>query len=322
MASLPLRVGGEIVGTFNLYAGERGFFDEQEMRLLDELGSDIGFAVYVAQREAERRQSCHGGSLAPADDGDGKDDIVAATRDAASFSSAQERGGVVSLEGPVAPIEGQEMAGNMMLFMDPPAHTRYRKLVNRGFTPRMIAALEPHVRELTVRIVEDAIATGDCDFVVDAAAELPLAVIAALVAFFMTINSAEQTMVPNLKGKELANALIELQDRGLYPRVQLRYSSNPADKGTILGQEPSPGTMMKSGREVTLQVSRGAVIDRVENYIGWKLTDLELHLQTLSTTYGPLLKLQTPVTSVFDNSPAGTIIQQSPAPGTPSAPAP
>ena len=144
-----------------------------------------------------------------------------------------------------------------------------------------------------------------------------LMVIAALVAFFMTINSAEQTMVPNLKGKELANALIELQDRGLYPRVQLRYSSNPADKGTILGQEPSPGTMMKSGREVTLQVSRGAVIDRVENYIGWKLTDLELHLQTLSTTYGPLLKLQTPVTSVFDNSPAGTIIQQSPAPGTP-----
>jgi beta-lactam-binding protein with PASTA domain len=74
--------------------------------------------------------------------------------------------------------------------------------------------------------------------------------------------------------------------------------------------------MMKAGREVTLQVSRGAVIDRVENYIGWKLSDLELHLQTLSTTYGPLLQLQKPVTSVFDNSPAGTIIQQKPAPGT------
>jgi cholest-4-en-3-one 26-monooxygenase len=72
------------------------------------------------------------------------------------------------------------MAGNMMLFMDPPAHTRYRKLVNRGFTPRMIAALEPHVRELTVRIVEDAVAKGDCDFVVDVAAELPLEVIAEL----------------------------------------------------------------------------------------------------------------------------------------------
>ncbi|HEX6418440.1 MAG TPA: cytochrome P450 [Acidimicrobiales bacterium] len=108
------------------------------------------------------------------------DDIVAANRDAATFSSAHERGGVVTLEGPVAPIEGQEMAGNMMLFMDPPDHTRYRKLVNRGFTPRMIAALEPHVRDLTARIVEDAVAKRDCDFVVDVAAELPLEVIAEL----------------------------------------------------------------------------------------------------------------------------------------------
>ena len=119
-------------------------------------------------------------------DGDGfwvitrYDDIVTANRDAGTFSSAQERGGVVTLEGPVAPIPGQEMAGNMMLFMDPPDHTRYRKLVNRGFTPRMINALEVHVRELTVDIVEQAIAKGDCDFVVDVAAELPLEVIAEL----------------------------------------------------------------------------------------------------------------------------------------------
>jgi cholest-4-en-3-one 26-monooxygenase len=108
------------------------------------------------------------------------DDIVAANRDAASFSSSQELGGVVTLEGPTAPFPGTEMAGNMMLFMDPPDHTRYRKLVNRGFTPRMIAALEPHVRELTVAIVEAAKAKGECDFVVDVAAELPLEVIAEL----------------------------------------------------------------------------------------------------------------------------------------------
>jgi cholest-4-en-3-one 26-monooxygenase len=108
------------------------------------------------------------------------DDIVTANRDAGSFSSSQELGGVVMLEGPTAPIPGTEMAGEMMLFMDPPRHTRYRKLVNRGFTPRMIAALEVHVRELTVDIVEAAIAKSECDFVVDIAAELPLEVIAEL----------------------------------------------------------------------------------------------------------------------------------------------
>jgi cholest-4-en-3-one 26-monooxygenase len=107
-------------------------------------------------------------------------DVTACNRDAAAFSSSQELGGVVGLEGPTAAPPGTEAAGSMMLFMDPPAHTRYRKLVNRGFTPRMISALEPRVRELTGRILDEAIAERDVDFVVEIAAELPLEVIAEL----------------------------------------------------------------------------------------------------------------------------------------------
>jgi cholest-4-en-3-one 26-monooxygenase len=67
-----------------------------------------------------------------------------------------------------------------MLTMDPPDHTRYRKLVNKGFTPRMINALEVQIRETTQRIIDDAVATGSVDFVIDVAAELPLQVIADL----------------------------------------------------------------------------------------------------------------------------------------------
>jgi cholest-4-en-3-one 26-monooxygenase len=69
---------------------------------------------------------------------------------------------------------------NMMLTMDPPEHTRYRKLVNKGFTPRMIGLLESHIRDLAGRIIDGAIAKKSCDFVVDVAAELPLEVIAEL----------------------------------------------------------------------------------------------------------------------------------------------
>jgi cholest-4-en-3-one 26-monooxygenase len=69
----------------------------------------------------------------------------------------------------------------LMLMMDPPEHTRHRKLVNRGFTPRMINALDAHIRELTSAIVDQAIAKGTCDFVVEVAAELPLLVIAELI---------------------------------------------------------------------------------------------------------------------------------------------
>jgi signal transduction histidine kinase len=56
-AALPLRVDGEVVGTFNLYSGERGFFDDQEVVLLDGLAQDISFALEVAQREQDRQQA-------------------------------------------------------------------------------------------------------------------------------------------------------------------------------------------------------------------------------------------------------------------------
>src|SRR5680860_985699 len=62
------------------------------------------------------------------------EDIVTCNRDAASFSSAAERGGVVGLaDRPATEEQAPSEAGNLMLFMDPPDHTRYRRLVNRGF---------------------------------------------------------------------------------------------------------------------------------------------------------------------------------------------
>jgi len=108
-------------------------------------------------------------------------DIKACSRDAGTFSSAAERGGVIGLEERLMDGEGAVMAGNLLIFMDPPRHTRYRKLVNRGFTPRMIGMLEPRIRELTNAMLDTALAKDPCDFVVDIAAELPLEVICELI---------------------------------------------------------------------------------------------------------------------------------------------
>jgi cholest-4-en-3-one 26-monooxygenase len=106
-------------------------------------------------------------------------DVFTVGRDAHTFSSDQDRGGVIGLEDQDNAVD---FGGTkLMLMMDPPEHTRQRKLVNRGFTPRMINALDGHIRELTAEIVERAIAKGTCDFVVDVAAELPLLVIAELI---------------------------------------------------------------------------------------------------------------------------------------------
>jgi cholest-4-en-3-one 26-monooxygenase len=109
-------------------------------------------------------------------------DVIACNRDAGTFSSEQSRGGVVGLEdNTMMQTEAEEAGGRLMLTMDPPDHTRYRKLVNRGFTPRMIGQLEPHIRELTNNILDEVFGKDECDFVVDVAAELPLEVIAELI---------------------------------------------------------------------------------------------------------------------------------------------
>jgi PAS domain S-box-containing protein len=55
MVSLPLEIEGRTVGVFNLYASEPGFFDSEEMRLLDELAQDLAFALQGCERERERQ---------------------------------------------------------------------------------------------------------------------------------------------------------------------------------------------------------------------------------------------------------------------------
>ncbi|WP_399091553.1 cytochrome P450 [Streptomyces sp. BBFR2] len=69
----------------------------------------------------------------------------------------------------------------IMLNMDPPEHTRVRQIVQRGFTPRAVRALEGALRERAGKIVEGARRSGSGDFVTDIACELPLQAIAELI---------------------------------------------------------------------------------------------------------------------------------------------
>ena len=150
-----------------------------------------------------------------------------------------------------------------------------------------------------------------------AAGLLVLVGIIAVVIFFIALRGAEQTMVPDVRGKELAEALLELQVKELYPRIQLRYSQSSRDRGMILEQDPSAGTIVKAGRRIRLVVSQGVILNRVENYVGRNIDEVRMDLRTLVAASGsPLLTLKEPV--MFDSSPAaqGTILRQKPEPGS------
>lgn len=109
-------------------------------------------------------------------------DVLAVNRDSALYSSEAE--GVVGMYSPDELNDTMESVGDprglMMLYTDPPRHTRYRLLVNKGFTPRMIGLLEGYLRHRARTIVDNVIERGTVDFVTDVASELPLQAIAEI----------------------------------------------------------------------------------------------------------------------------------------------
>jgi cholest-4-en-3-one 26-monooxygenase len=96
-------------------------------------------------------------------------------RDFEHFSSSRKATFIWDLE--ADDLAQQQM---LMLNMDPPLHTRYRRLVNKGFTPRMVNQLHERINAAADDIIDSVIETGTADFVTDIAAELPLVVIAEL----------------------------------------------------------------------------------------------------------------------------------------------
>ena len=60
---------------------------------------------------------------------------------------------------------------------DPPIHTRARRIANIAFTPRMVASMEPFIRELAIRLIEERLQGGQADIVRALTWELPALVI-------------------------------------------------------------------------------------------------------------------------------------------------
>jgi eukaryotic-like serine/threonine-protein kinase len=147
-------------------------------------------------------------------------------------------------------------------------------------------------------------------------AVIVLMVVSAFSAFFLTLRGPEETMVPDVKSMDLAQALVKLQDKELYPRISLRFTDNPLDRGKIVDQSPSPGAIVKAGGRIQVTVSRGSVSDKVENFVGLNIDETKIHLQTLYAGARPLLSVKDPPAYVFDKAPAGTILEQKPVPDT------
>jgi len=100
-------------------------------------------------------------------------DVWAAAGDPETFSSAQ--GLTVAYD----ELDATGLAVAMpMVFLDPPAHTEFRRLVTRGLTPRQVSTIEPAVREFVAERVESARRMGEVDIVEHLFKPLPSFVVA------------------------------------------------------------------------------------------------------------------------------------------------
>jgi eukaryotic-like serine/threonine-protein kinase len=146
-----------------------------------------------------------------------------------------------------------------------------------------------------------------------------LMILVGAITFSIAVRGQEETLVPNVQGKELVAALVELQNKELYPDIQVQFSTK-VDRNVIIDQRPAPGTLVKAGKRITLRVSKGPVLDKVENYVGQGLGEVRSHLQTMFATQAPNLVIKEPVIYRSQEGAApGIILAQSPRPGTPIA---
>jgi cholest-4-en-3-one 26-monooxygenase len=141
-------------------------------------------------------------------------DLKAISRNPGVFSN--ERMGTLIRETDPA---GLPMMRKIMLNMDPPHHRQHRALINKAFTPRMIDALRPRIVELVAHIIDAVIEKGECDFVEELAAPLPMLVICEM----MGVPDEDRRRV-----YEIGNSMVGFDDPELQPDGKPRTSGDQA----------------------------------------------------------------------------------------------
>lgn len=139
----------------------------------------------------------------------------------------------------------------------------------------------------------------------------------AVTVFLFFNKGEERVLVPNVVGSDIFSAQLVLQEKELYPRLQMRYSDIPGQAGQIIDQSPAADSVVKASSRVTLVVSRGVVFDHVGNYVGTNIDALKTTLDALYAGSSiPSVKIAKPIFKQ-DASVPGTILEQDPAEGTP-----
>ena len=133
-----------------------------------------------------------------------------------------------------------EMQQNTIINMDPPRHQKVRRIVRNAFTPKRVDSYEPNFREHAKRIVDAVANRGECEFVEEVAAELPLIAILELLGvpledrkqFFDWTNTMIFADDPDMSISEEEAQLAAMEVIGYAMQLALKHREEPMDNIT------------------------------------------------------------------------------------------
>ena len=140
-----------------------------------------------------------------------------------------------------------DMQRNTIINMDPPRHQKVRRIVRNAFTPKRVESYEASFREHARRIVDAVASRGECEFVEEVAAELPLIAILDLLGvplddrkkFFDWTNTMIFADDPDMATSEEEAQLAALEVIGYAMELAAKHREQPMDNitGALLDAE-------------------------------------------------------------------------------------
>ena len=161
---------------------------------------------------------------------------------------------------------GMEIPPGIILFEDPPAHDLHRSLLNRVFTPRRMAEIEPQVRTFCGRALDPLMAEGKFDFISDLGADMPMRVIGMLLGIPEDDQEAIRDQID--EGMRLQEGTPPDADQ---PGLGVMDGSRYAEYIDWRADHPSDDLMtdlLNAEFEDATGTSRNLTRDEILNYIG------------------------------------------------------